>query len=323
MIDLLLLDGNGAAFRHHIVAEAKFRQPVPERDYSVPAVVSYGLLNLLTRAIDQHDPARVVVCWDSSRSWRRRLEIYSQYKQSRREDKTPEQQIVQQHYRHQIRSAQALLWTLGIDQAAGPDLEADDLIAWYCWRARTCCILSGDKDMRLLVRPGVTVQDPFRLTCCTVQNFREVAGVERERYLEYLALVGDKCDNVPGVPGVGPVTAQRWLDRFGTADEIARHETRPKGALQALRASLAAGEVERNRRLIDLTWVRALPSVPERSGQLDLERAGAICSRMAMHKVVAQWPQYESCFYSAWLRRRQWTEQNAAAAGQNAAAAGC
>lgn len=299
MIDLLLLDGNGAAFRHHVVAEQKFRTPVPESAPSLPAVVPFGLINLVSRFVQQYRPRRVVVCWDTQGSWARRARIFEGYKQNRVTTKTPEEKMVRAHYRVQIRAAMAMFWMLGVEQAAGPEFEADDLLAWYALRAPgPTVVLSSDKDLRLLVRPGCTVVDPFRMSVITHENFNSTVGVASDRYLEYLALVGDEQDGIVGVEQVGPKTAQRWLAEWSTAEEIVANATKPRLALQNLAQGLEI--VKRNRRLIDLHWVQEVSQIPARPGHLDLGRAYSFCQMLAMNSVVSDWGTYENTFGTLW-----------------------
>lgn len=163
-------------------------------------------------------PTHVAVFFDPARdkSWRRA--IFPDYKAAR---PPMDQKLVDQ-----IPLMKDMCRTLGIAWSVAPAHEADDLIAAYVEDAVAgggrCSIVSTDKDLMQLVRPGVlqlsTVQDKW----FNVEAVEKKFGVPPERVADFLALAGDTVDGVPGAPGIGPKTAARLLTEFGSLGAILR-----------------------------------------------------------------------------------------------------
>lgn len=306
MIDLLAIDGNCIAARHAATVRPKLiaAGPVSDAFPSLPAVVPFALMELLLKLIPLFRPRKLLVAWDSKGSWARRQQIYPEYKMGRMTRvKTDDDRTYMGHYVRQLRMGQTLVWALGIDQAAGEGLEADDILAWAALRARGKTVLvSTDKDLRMLIDDQIQVYDCFTPRMYTKSNFYHEVGVPLDRYLEYLCLIGDTSDGVPGIKNCGDKTAKKWLNQYLTAEEIARHCEKPPLAIKNLRENFS--DVERNRKLIDLRWVRELQSIPERSGEWDSRTAYAICEKYAMRTVTEAWGTYESVFGTFWHARR-------------------
>jgi DNA polymerase-1 len=150
----------------------------------------------------------------------------------------------------------------GVAEYRQPEVEADDAIATLARRAagegHRVVIASGDKDFMQLVSERVGLINPNDASGAvwTAEQVRAKTGVDPAQVADWLALVGDAVDNIPGVPGVGPKTAAALLGQFGSAAEIFRRldEVKPERIRLALRES--AGAVQRN-----LALVR-LPEVP-------------------------------------------------------------
>lgn len=100
-------------------------------------------------------------------------------------------------------------------------LEADDVISWLCDKIEEHkVVVSVDQDMLQLVNENTTVYSPIKNIIIDVNNFKEVTGVDKNNFLRYKSLVGDKSDNLPGVERCGPKTAQKLLDTCETDDEL-------------------------------------------------------------------------------------------------------
>ena len=167
-----------------------------------------------------------------------RHEWYPEYKATR--DKTPED------LHAQIPHIEKILTTLGIACLRKDGFEADDIIATLARRAekegRRCVIISGDKDLAQLVGDFVSVLKPDKseaLAHCGIEEVKEHWGVAPVQMLDYLSLIGDSADNIPGVKGIGPKTAVKLLQDYGTLDSVYEHIDAITGATQK---KLAAGK---------------------------------------------------------------------------------
>lgn len=316
---LLAIDGNCLGYRHYATAEAKFiaSGPPPTDAPSLPAVVPYAIHELLLKLVSNFWATRVVVCWDSKGSWERRLAIYSGYKSKRNEKRTPEDEISRAHYKRQLLAAQTFLFTLGVDQCAAPGWEADDFLAWHAIHTPKdvrVILVTTDKDMLPLVEPNVGVFDPFKPRLISWQNYLAEVGMPRERFLDYLAMIGDASDSIPGVPLVGEKTAEKWLADYASVEAIIeaaqQHRegfTTKKGELTKAAANICAGMdvVTRNRKLMDLRWTAGVSAIPIRRGLWDPVMAYRIAEWYAMRPIVEAFGSSESVFGELWRQSRQ------------------
>ncbi|PZU45951.1 MAG: DNA polymerase I [Arsenicicoccus sp.] len=253
MSRLLLLDGHSLAYR------AFFALPVENfsttTGQSTNAV--YGFTSMLINVLRDEAPTHLAVAFDVSRQTFR-TEDYPDYKAGR--SATPDE------FRGQVDLVKEVLDALRITHVEVDGYEADDVIATLTTRAREAgmevLICSGDRDAIQLIDAGTTllyprkgVSDLARMTPAAVE---EKYGVLPERYSDLAALVGESSDNLPGVPGVGPKTAAKWLGQFGDLAGIVTHADQLTGkAGQATRDHL--DQVLRNRRLNQLVADVQLP----------------------------------------------------------------
>ncbi|WP_083932718.1 DNA polymerase I [Nocardiopsis halophila] len=257
---LLLVDGHSMAFR------AFFALPVEKfgttTGQSTNAV--YGFTSMLIKLLREEEPTHIAVAWDVSGPTFRH-EAYGDYKDGRA-DTPPE-------FPSQVELVQELLRLLGMTSVSVQGFEADDVIATLAGQAGAAgmevLIASGDRDAFQLVDGGCTVLYPGKsvsdLTRMTPERVEEKYGVPPERYRDLAALVGEKADNLPGVPGVGPKTAAKWILKYGSLDElVARAEELTGKAGQNFRDHL--DDVLRNQRLNLLVG-----DVPLEVGLSDLE----------------------------------------------------
>ena len=254
---LLLLDGHSLAYR------AFFALPVENFSTSTGQHTNavYGFTSMLINVMRDEQPTHVGVAFDLSRQTFR-LEEYSEYKAKR--NKTPDE------FKSQLPLIQEVLDALHIPHLSLEGYEADDIIATLVTRATAAgmevLILTGDRDSLQLVSESSTVLYPMRgvseLARMTPTAVEEKYGVPPHRYPEIAALVGEDSDNLPGVPGVGPKTAAKWINQFDGLDNIIDRVDEVKGkAGDNLRAHL--GDVMRNRRLNALVRDLELPLGPD------------------------------------------------------------
>lgn len=173
--------------------------------------ITWGFLNILGGLLGRFKPRRVYVCWDHGRH-PKRLELLPTYKaREKRIDFDAED------YHKQLASLRDLLYYLGIPQLYANDTEADDYIYELTRRILTktkkkAIICSGDKDFRQLVNDRIFIFDDKR-GLITPLNFKKAFSINPEQYADYLCLIGDDSDKVPGVRGIGEKTAIKILEK--------------------------------------------------------------------------------------------------------------
>jgi len=240
---ILLIDGHSMAYRaYHALPPEKFSTATGQTTNAV-----FGFVSMLLTALDAEAPTHIVVAFDRGRP-QFRLDEHPEYKAGRA--KTPPD------FHGQVELIEDVLQALRIPVIGLPAVEADDVLATLARLAEEsgleARIASGDKDAFQLVRPGVTVLYPRRgmtdLVRMTPAAVEEKYGVTPRQYRGQAALVGEKADNLPGVPGVGPKTAAKWLTTYGDLEGLLDHADDIRGkAGENLRAHL--DDVARNYRL--------------------------------------------------------------------------
>jgi DNA polymerase-1 len=243
---LLLLDGHSLAYR------AFFALPVENFSTTTGQHTNavFGFTSMLINVLRDEQPTHVAVAFDKSRQTFR-LQEYAEYKAKR--NKTPEE------FSSQLPLINEVLDALRINHLVKEGFEADDIIATLVTRALAedyeVLVLTGDRDAFQLVTERSTVLYPMRgvseLARMTPAAVEERYGVPPERYPDLAAIVGETSDNLPGVPGVGPGFAARWLKEYDGLDGVITHADKITGKKgEALREHLS--DVIRNRHLNQL-----------------------------------------------------------------------
>src|SRR6476659_8666106 len=253
---LLLLDGHSLAYR------AFFALPVENfsttTGQSTNAV--YGFTAMLINVLRDEQPTHLAVAFDVSRQTFR-SEQYAEYKANR--SKSPSE------FQGQVSLIKEVLSALRVPFVEKDGFEADDIIGTLATQAMTedfeVLICSGDRDSFQLVNDRTTVIYPMRgvseMKRMTPAAVEERYGLPPARYPELAALVGETSDNLPGVPGVGPKTAAKWIIQYDGLDNVVNRAEEIKGkAGESLREHL--GDVVRNRQLNALVTDLELPLVP-------------------------------------------------------------
>ncbi|MFT4288976.1 DNA polymerase I [Nocardioides sp.] len=267
---LLLLDGHSLAYR------AFFALPVDNFTTATGQHTNavYGFTSMLANVLRDERPTHVAVAFDVSRQTFRLAE-YSDYKAKR--NKTPDE------FRSQLPLIEAMLSAWRIPFLKLDGYEADDIIATLTTQALDAgmevLVLTGDRDSLQLVTDRSTVLYPMRgvsdLARMTPATVEEKYGVPPERYPELAALVGEDSDNLPGVPGVGPKTAAKWIATYDGLDNVITHADKITGkAGDSLRDHL--GDVIRNRRLNALVRDLALGVTPGDLARQEWDRQVAL-----------------------------------------------
>jgi len=208
--NLYLVDGSGYLFR------AYHALPPMNRPDGTPINAVYGFCRMLVAdLLDKPEVDHVAMILDSSEVTFRN-QIYDKYKANR---PPPPDDLIPQF--PLIREA-AKAFNITVCELDG--YEADDLIATYARLAveagATCTIVSSDKDLMQLIRPGVEMMDPIKKTKIGPEAVMEKFGVAPNKVVEVQALAGDSTDNVPGVPGIGVKTAAQLINEYGDLETL-------------------------------------------------------------------------------------------------------
>jgi DNA polymerase-1 len=258
---LLIVDGHAYAYRAFFAIRS-LNSPTGR-----PTNAIFGFIKMLAKMRAAVSPTHVIVVWDGGLSAERRAAL-PEYKAQR--PPMPDELEVQ------FDEINRYLVAAGIASFCGDGVEADDYIAFLAERAAgagwSVVIASADKDFMQLVRNGIGLLNPNDKSETVWGDAQVVAktGVEPAQVVDWLSLVGDSVDNIPGVPGVGPKTAAGLLQQFGSVDELYRRLAEVKS--ERVRGALATAEanVRRNQALVRLKPGVGADFVP---GDLEVRRA--------------------------------------------------
>jgi DNA polymerase-1 len=240
---LLIVDGHAYAYRA-FYAIRELRSPSGR-----PTNAIYGFVKMLGKMRATIRPTHLIIVWDGGLS-AERIAALPEYKSHRPE--------MPDDLRPQLDEIVSYLEAAGIASFRSEGVEADDYIACLARHASsagmTLVIASSDKDFMQLVSPRVGLLNPNDKTevVWTDEQVRAKTGVKPSQIVDWLGLMGDSVDNIPGVPGVGPKTAADLLNRFGSAVELLGRldEVKSEKLRETLRASAEA--VRRNLKLVKL-----------------------------------------------------------------------
>ena len=229
MNTLLLVDGSSYLYR------AFHAMPDLRNGKDEPTGAIYGVLNMLRR-LHRDIAADYSACIFDAKGKTFREEAYPEYKANR--PPMPDDLV------RQIEPLMAAIRAMGWPLLSVDGVEADDVIGTLAREAQSrgvrTVISTGDKDIAQLVNPQVTLVNTMSNETLDEAGVEKKFGVRPERMVDYLALVGDAVDNVPGVPKVGPKTAVKWLTQYLTLDDVIRHAGEIDGVVgENLRQSLA------------------------------------------------------------------------------------
>ncbi|HEX8908812.1 MAG TPA: DNA polymerase I [Anaeromyxobacteraceae bacterium] len=292
MPTLTLIDGSGFVFR------AYHALPHLSTTKGVPTNAVYGFTTMLLKALREHAPTHVALVFDAGRkSFRNELD--PAYKANRPE--APDDLAQQFPLVREVAKA------LNVHVLEEAGVEADDVIATLACRAREqgweVVVVTGDKDFAQLVDPQVSLYDPMaeasgRGGWTGPAEVEKKLGIPPAQAVEYQAILGDKIDNVPGLAGVGEVTAAALVRRFGSVEEMLRRPGEIPAAVarggERLKEKIVAGaeRLRLNRRLVALRCDLELPYRPadfERR-PIDAERTRALFGELEFSRLLKDLP---------------------------------
>ncbi|MGQ9659212.1 MAG: DNA polymerase I [Thermochromatium sp.] len=228
---LILVDASSYLFR------AYHALPKLTNSRGEPTGALVGVLNMLRKLIEDHRPDYIGVVFDAGgRSFRH--ERYPDYKANR--------PPMAEDLRAQIEPLLAIIRAMGLPLLMVPGVEADDVIGTLATQAAAAglptLISTGDKDLAQLVDEHITLINTMTGLVLDPEGVRAKFGVPPERIVDYLTLVGDSSDHIPGVPQCGPKTAARWIADYGDLDSLLAQSDAIKGrigdSLRAVREQL-------------------------------------------------------------------------------------
>ncbi len=225
---LILVDGSSYLFR------AFHALPPLTNSKGQPTGAVYGVINMLNKLVAEYKPEHIAVIFDAKGKTFRN-DLYKEYKAHR--------PPMPDDLRSQIAPLHELVEALGFPLIVVPEVEADDVIGTYAKQATAenidTLISTGDKDIAQLVNPHVTLINTMNNLVLDEAGVMKKFDVPPSAIIDYLALMGDTADNIPGVPKVGPKTAAKWLKQYGTLDNLVAHADEIKGKVgESLRENL-------------------------------------------------------------------------------------
>ncbi len=225
---LILVDGSSYLFR------AFHAMPPLTNASGEPTGAIYGVVNMLKRLLKDYQTDDVAVVFDAKGKTFRN-DLYDQYKANR--------PPIPDELRDQIKPLHKLVEALGFIMLIEEGVEADDVIGTLAREAaaegRSVVISTGDKDMAQLVDKHVSLINTMNNSTMDANGVIDKFGVRPDQIVDYLALVGDKSDNIPGVPSCGPKTAAKWLGLYNTMQGVIDNSDQVKGKIgEKLRASV-------------------------------------------------------------------------------------
>jgi DNA polymerase-1 len=247
MKTLLLVDGSSYLYRaYHALPDLRSQ-------HNQPTGAIHGVLNMLRRLHKDYH-ADYSACVFDAKGKTFRDEIYPDYKGHR--PSMPDDLAVQ------IAPLHACIDAMGWPLLIVDDVEADDVIGTLARQAEKqnirCIISTGDKDIAQLVNAHITLVNTMNNEVLDEAGVYTKFGVRPERMLDYLMLVGDSSDNIPGVEKVGPKTAVKWLEQYGSLETIIAHAAEIKGVVgENLRRAI--GWFETSRKLVEIKCDVELP----------------------------------------------------------------
>jgi DNA polymerase-1 len=227
-VDLVLIDGSSYLYR------AFHALPNLTNSAGEPTGALHGVLSMINKLVREQPDAQVAVVFDAPGKTFRD-EMFAEYKATR--------PPMPDDLRSQVEPILEAVRSMGLPLLQVTGVEADDVIGTLCREAasggRSVLVSTGDKDLAQLVNDKVTLVNTMNDSVMDRDAVKEKFDVWPEQIIDYLALVGDSSDNIPGVPKVGAKTAAKWLNLYDSADGIVEHADEIKGKVgESLRENI-------------------------------------------------------------------------------------
>jgi DNA polymerase-1 len=273
---LVLVDGSGYLYR------AFHALPPLSNSRGEPTGAVLGVLNMLNKMIKEESPDRIAVVFDApGRTFRD--DLFEQYKAHR----VP----MPDDLRSQVQPLYDTVSAMGLPLLRVPGVEADDVIGTLAKQGAAAgydvLISTGDKDMAQLVGPRIGLINTMSNTRLDRAGVKAKFDVFPEQIVDYLALVGDSSDNIPGITGVGPKTAAKWLSQYRTLDELIARVSEIGGKVgENLRNELVMLELSRKLATIDTTLALDISAEGLAAGAPDISRLRELYTRLELRSLL-------------------------------------
>ena len=276
--DLVLVDGSSYLYR------AFHALPRLSTSRGEPTGALHGVLTMLAKLVRENPSARIGVVFDApGRTFRD--DLYEEYKANR--PPMPEE------LRPQVEPLVDAVRSMGLPLLRIDGVEADDVIGTLCRQAAArgldVLVSTSDKDMAQLVDDHVTLVNTMTDSVLDRDGVKAKFDVFPEQIIDYLGLVGDSSDNIPGVPRVGPKTAAKWLNEYGDADNIVEHAADIGGKVgESLREHL--GQLDLSRELATIRLDVDLPVTLDdlEPGAADVDALRDLYARFELRTLLRQ-----------------------------------
>ena len=275
---LVLVDGSSYLYR------AFHALPPLANSKGEPTGAVYGVLNMLNKLVKEQAPERIAVVFDAPGKTFRD-DLFAEYKANR--------PAMPDELRAQIAPLLEAVEAQGLPLLRIAGVEADDVIGTLATRGvesgLEVIISTGDKDMAQLVDGRLKLVNTMTDTTLDRAGVKAKFDVFPEQIVDYLALVGDSSDNIPGVPKVGPKTAAKWLNEFGTLDNLIAHAAEIGGKVgESLRENLATLELSKKLAIIrcDVPLDASIDQLTTKAP--DVERLRALYKRLELNSLLRQ-----------------------------------
>ena len=249
-----------------------------------PTGAIYGVLNMLNKLMTEHEPEQVAVVFDA-KGKTFRDEMFADYKANR--PPMPDE------LREQVEPLLTAIEAMGLPLLRVDGVEADDVIGTLVRQAAAdgvhCIVSTGDKDMAQLVDENITLVNTMTGQVLDPQGVKEKFDVHPNQIIDYLALVGDSSDNIPGVPKVGPKTAAKWLNQYGDVAGIIAHADDISGKVgESLRDNLE--QLDLSQKLATIVCDVSLPAGPKALLRTapDVEKLRSIYKELELNNLLRQ-----------------------------------
>ena len=274
--DLVLVDGSSYVYR------AFHALPPLTNSRGEPTGAVYGVLNMLVKFVKDYQPRCIAVVFDAPGKTFRD-ELFAEYKAQR--------EPMPNDLRSQLPPLLAIIRAQGLPLLQIDGVEADDVIGTLACRAaangKSVMISTMDKDMAQLVNGSITLINTMSNTLLDRNGVKAKFDVYPEQIIDYLALVGDTSDNIPGIEKVGPKTAAKWLAQYGNLDGVIAHATEITGKVgDNLRAGF--DKLELSRKLATIHTDLELPLSQEQlvAGTQDVESLRQLYTRYELRSLL-------------------------------------
>lgn len=211
---LILVDGNNYAHRAYHAYKKLWH-----KDFNVAVI--YGMPSMINSMLFKHRPTKLIIVWDGEKS-KHRLRALPSYKGHRR----VVNKSLMDYDQFQLQKAivRKMFYYLGIPQVLNPEAEGDDMIYKFCKMGKKkfgiVRIASGDKDFNQLISERVEVINDNKKNIIHLENCKEIFGYHPSQCVDYISLVGDDSDDIPGYPGMGDKRTRELLEKYGSIEDF-------------------------------------------------------------------------------------------------------